>query len=446
MPASRHAPGPKGHVFLGSLPEFTQDMLGFSAHCAQTYGDVVSLRLVNHPVCLLNHPEHFEYVLITHHRNFIKHRLFWRHVTAMFGKGLLVNEGDPWLRQRRLMQPTFHREQISTYGQVMVRYTEQMLNDWRDGETLDIHPQMRQLTMGIVAKALFDVEMASDVEQRISHALDLAIKEIVTRIRRPFKIADWVPIPGNLRYQRTVRQLNELVYGIIKARRASKADRGDLLSRLMTVQNEDGSTMTDRQLRDEVVTFFLAGHDTTALTLVWTWYLLSQHPEVATKLLAELDSVLNGRPPTVDDVPRLSYTRMVITESMRLYPPAYSLGREAVNDCEIGGYVIPRGTTVLLSPWVMHRDERFFEQPEAFIPQRWADDLAKRLPRLAYLPFGGGPRVCIGQSFAMMEAALLLTTIAQRFNLTLSPDQQVEPLTSITLQPKSGMRMSLSAR
>jgi cytochrome P450 len=446
MAAVRRAPGPEGRFLLGNLPDFGRDMLGFFTECAREYGDVVSLRLGGFPACLLNHPKHFEYVLVTNHRNFVKHSFFWRHVTALFGESLLTSEGDSWLRRRRLAAPAFQHERVAGYGRVMVDYAERRLEGWRDGGTLDIHQEMMRLTMGIVTRTLFDIEMTGEAADEIGGAFDTGSAEIAVRFRRPFKIPDAVPLPSNLRYRRAVRRLDELVYGIIRGRRAAQGDRGDLLSMLMAARDEDGGAMTDEQLRDEVITLFLAGHETTALALSWTWFLLAQHPEKEAKLHAELDRVLGGRAPTVEDLPHLSYAGMVFHESMRLYPPAYAFGREAVEDCEIGGFHIARGTTLFISPWVAHRDERFFERPEEFEPERWEGNLMKRLPKLAYLPFGGGPRVCIGNSFATMEATLLLATIARKFKLRLAADQAVAPFPSITLRPLSGMRMTAAAR
>ncbi|MGI9165226.1 MAG: cytochrome P450 [Pyrinomonadaceae bacterium] len=446
MTVLRKAPGPKGHFLLGNLPDFGSDMLGFFVNCAREYGDVVSLRLGGYPACLLNNPKYFEYVLITNHRNFIKHSFFWRHVTSLFGESLLTSEGDSWLRRRRLAAPAFHGQRVESYGRVMVDYAERMLSRWRDGEVRDIHQEMMHLTMQIVTKTLFDIEMTGAAADEVGQAFNMATAEVGARFRRPFKIPESIPIPGNLRYRRAVRRLNELVYGIIKERRGDHGDRGDFLSMLLAARDENGSAMSDEQLRDEVITLFLAGHETTALVLTWTWYLLSQHPEKEAKLFAELDSVLGGRAPTVNDIPRLLYTEMIAYESMRLYPPAYAFGRQSLADCEIGGYHIARGTTLFLSPWVIHRDERYFENGEQFEPERWKDDLIKRLPKLAYVPFGGGPRVCIGNSFALMEATLLLATIARSFKLRLVTNKVMIPFPSITLRPLAEMRMQVSAR
>lgn len=438
-------PGPPGHFLVGNLPEFARDLLAFHEHCRDTYGDIVRLKLGTRTVYVLNHPDLIHEVLVANHRNFIKHSFFWRHVTAIFGSGLLTSEGDSWLRQRRLMAPAFHRERITGYGQTMVAYTERMLDTWRAGEVRNVHHDMMHLTLEIVGKVLFDADVGGDADA-IGTAFDAVTDEIAARFRRPVFIPDWIPLPGNVRYNRGVRTLNNLVYRIIREHRANGAQGGDLLSMLMQARDEDGNQMNDRQLRDEAVTLLLAGHETTALALSWTWYLLSLHPEVDAKLYAELRSVLNGRSPTPADMRALPHTERVIQESMRLFPPAYGFGREAVADCEIGGYDVPAGTTVFMSPWLMHHDARWFDEPQRFNPDRWSDGLAERLPRHAYLPFGGGPRICIGNTFAMMEAVLLLATIAQRFRLERVSDEPVKPHTTITLRPHGGVTLRVAQR
>lgn len=442
-------PGPKGHFLLGNLPEFSKDLLGFITQCAREYGDIVRLRLANRVAYLLNHPDYIEYVLVTNHRNFVKNSFFWRHVKAVFGSGLLTSEGDFWLRERRLCQPAFHREQIAGYGQVMVNLTAQILADWHDGEVRDVHQDMMRLTSRIASRTLFGTDVGAEVEQ-IEPAVNVVIKEIAVRFRRPFPIPDSVPTPRNLRYRAAIKRLDDLIYRVIRERRAAAGaggERGDdLMSLLLHAQDIDGTRMTDRQLRDEAMTLFIAGHETTALALSWTWYLLSQHPDIEAKLWAELQTVLGGRPPGVADLARLTYTERVVMESLRLYPPAYGFGREALQDCEIGGYSVPKGTTLFMSQWVMHRSSRYFPDPEAFLPDRWADGLAKRLPRYAYCPFGGGPRTCIGSGFAMMEAVLLLATIAQKFRLTLVPGHPIVLYPSLTLRPAHGVRVVLERR
>jgi cytochrome P450 len=394
---------------------------------------------------LLSHPDLIETVLVTNHRNFVKHRFFWRHVTAIFGNGLLTSHGARWVQQRKLIQPAFHRDRINGYGAVMVECTERMLDTWRDGQTRDLHADMMRVTMEIVVRTLFGGDVNEEDAVAVSDAFNVTIEQIAVRFRRPFKIPDWVPLPENRRFNRAIRELDRLIYGFIRERRASPGGN-DVLSTLVAARDESGEAMSDEQIRDEAITLFLAGHETTALALSWTWYLLSQHPETLAKLQEELDAVLEGRPPAAEDVPRLEYTNRVVLESMRLYPPAYGFGREAVEDCEIGGYHVPKGSTVHMFPWIVHRDERWYPDPLRFDPDRWKNDFAKTLPAFAYLPFGGGPRRCIGNSFAMMEAVLLVAAIAQRFTLTLAEGHVVEPFASITLRPKYGMKMRLNAR
>jgi cytochrome P450 len=437
--ATRRPPGPKGLPLLGNLLEFRRDLLRYYLEWSRDYGDAVALNLAGWPVVLLNNPDYAEYVLVRNHRNFIKFPLFFRKVRAIFGQGLLTSEGEFWHRQRRLAAPAFHAQRVAGYGDVMVRDTELMLAGWRAGEPRDVHTEMMAVTLRIAAKTLFNAEVDRDVAD-IGQAFDAIADEIARRVRNPFVIPDSIPLPGNIRYLRGVRRIDRLVDSIIEERQTDPdVDRGDLLSMLMLARDDDGKPMTEKQLRDEVVTLLLAGHETTALALSWTWYLLAQHPEVDAKLAAELREVLGGRPPVASDLPRLRYAEQVVMEAMRIYPPAWGFGREALADCEIGGYAIPAGTTVIISPWVSHRNPRYFPGPTAFRPERWDNDFAATLPRFAYIPFGGGPRICIGNRFAMMEAVLVLATMAQRFRMELAGNQPVVPLPSITLRPKGGI-------
>jgi cytochrome P450 len=435
---AKRPPGPKGLPLLGNMLEFNRDVLRYYNEWAREYGDIVALQLGAWPVVLLNNSDYAEYVLVRNHRNFIKFPLFFRQVRAIFGQGLLTSEGEFWHRQRRLAAPAFHAQRVASYGDVMVRDTERMLASWQPGELRDAHADMMALTLRIAAKTLFNAEVDEDVAD-IGRAFNTIAEEIAVRVRRPFLIPDVIPTPSNVRYARGLRRVDRLVTTIIKERQAHGGDRGDLLSMLMLARDDEGRPMTEQQLRDEVITLLLAGHETTALALSWTWYLLSQHPDVDAKLAAELQEVLGGRAPAVSDLPRLRYAEQVVTEAMRLYPPAWGFGREAVADCEIGGYAIRAGTTVIVSPWVSHRDPRYFDEPTRFRPERWADDFAAKLPRFAYIPFGGGPRICIGNRFAMMEAVLVLATVAQRFRLEWQRDRAVVPLPSITLRPKDGV-------
>ena len=441
-------PGPRDRFLIGNFPLGTPDALGTLTRWAREYGDIFYYRFFHVHVYFLNRPDFIEDVLVTDHRRFIKGRGLQAN-RRLFGNGLLTSEGDFWRRQRRLSQPAFHRERVESYASVMVAYTERMLASWQEGERRDVHQEMMRLTLEIVAKVLFDTEVAGQVEE-VGKALE-AIMFQNTRGQMLFPALRHLPTPGNWRYRRAVKRLDKIIYGIIGQRRTARPDgisqpAGDLLSLLLAAQDEDGSRMTDQQLRDEVMTLILAGHETTALLLSWTWYLLSEHPEVDARLGEELHRVLDGRSPTVADLPRLPYTEKIVKESLRLYPPAYIVARIAPEGYQIGGYAVRPGASVVMSQWVMHRDRRYFDEPERFHPDRWTEEFEKRLPKFAYFPFGGGPRMCIGSSFAMMEAALLLATIAQRFQLRVLPGQTIVPLPAITLRPKYGVPVTLSKR
>jgi cytochrome P450 len=438
-------PGPKGLPLLGNLPELARDLLGFFGRCSREYGEIVGFRLGMWPALLLSNPRDIEQVLVKEHHNFVKHRFFWRHVTAIFGNGLLTSEGDVWVRQRHLAAPAFSGQRLASYGDAMVGYTRRMLDGWKSGEVRDVHADMMAVTLRIAAKTLFSAEVEHEVAE-IDDALNVLMEEIASRFTRPFPIPDALPIPSNIRYRRSVRQIEAVVERIIRERRSTGQDAGDLLSLLMQARDENGKPMSDRQLRDETFTILLAGHETTALTLSWAWYLLGRHAEIQDQLQAEISNVLGQRAPTVDDLPKLRFTENVISEAMRLYPPAYAVGRESLRACEIGGYFVPAGTTIFASQWVQHRDPRYYDDPTAFRPSRWAGDLARKLPRFAYFPFGGGPRICIGMRFAMMEAVLILATMAQRFRLEWQPDRVVVPFPSITLRPKGGIWVKTAAR
>jgi cytochrome P450 len=358
---------------------------------------------------------------------------------------LIGSEGDFWLRQRRLIQPAFLRERVASYGANMVAAAERRLAAWQHGETHDMQVEMAQITLEIVAQALFGADVTAEC-RHVGIALEEALRCFVARMQNPIILPEWVPTPTSLRLRRAVRRLDAIVYRMIEERRRRREERDDLLSLLLHAQDEDGSRMTNQQLRDETMTLFLAGHETTALALTWTWYLLAQHPEVEARLVDELERVVGGRTPTVADMSRLRYTERVIQEVMRLYPPVYAIGREAVQDCVIGGYHVPAGTTLLMSQWVMHRHPRYFPAPEVFNPDRWTEEHAKRLPKYAYFPFGGGPRVCIGNTFAMLEAVLVLATLAPKVHFSLLPGHPVRPRPLVTLRPEYGIKGIITRR
>jgi cytochrome P450 len=400
------------------------------------YGDIVTMRYYNFRVFFVSHPDYIEQVLVTDNRKFIKGRIL-RKNRQLFGNGLLTSEGDFWLRQRRLAQPAFHRARIASYADTMVRFALRIASEWSGGEERDIHAEMMRLTLSIVAKTLFDADVDREAKS-VGQALE-AIMHLNSDFRKLLITPTWLPTPRKVRATFATAKLNRIIYRFIDERRATGTDNGDLLSMLLAARDDDGSRMTNRQLRDESITIFLAGHETTANALSWTWMLLAQNPQVEATLHEELDRVLGGRAPTIDDLPNLRYTGHVVSESMRLYPPAWGMARLAIEDTEIAGYQIAKGCGVSLAQWVVHRDPRWFEAPLEFRPERWEGDLLKRIPRFAYFPFGGGPRQCIGNNFAVMEATLLLATLAQQFRISLMPGREIIPAASITLRPKTGI-------
>jgi len=444
MTVATRPPGPRGSWLGGNIGQFRRGRLDFYTSCVRTYGDFVALRFGPYRIILVSDPDAIEYVLSTGARNFSKHFAL-RINPLILGNGLLTSEGDFWRRQRRLIQPAFQRSRLGSYGPAFVSLTQRMLERWQPGRQVDILTEMERLTLDIAGKTLFGADVeddARDVGAALKVAQDCFIARFGSLIRLPLS---W-PTPGNIRLRRAVRQLDTILYRIIDERRRSNTDRDDVLSLLLTAQEEDGSRMTAQQLRDEAMTLFLAGHETTALTLSWAWACLGQNPEADGKLAAEVKEVLGERLPTADDLPRLRYTEWIVMETLRLYPPAYIIGREALTACEVGGYPVPKGMTVLMCQWVMHRDPRFFDQPEKFRPERWAEGLAQRIPKYAYFPFGGGPRLCIGNTFATMEAVLVLATIAQKYRFTVLPEHPILPAANFTLRPMHGVKARLTSR
>lgn len=446
MPIENNPPSPKHVPFLGHLTKFRRDPLKLLLDSARAHGDVVHLRFGPQAIYLLNNPDYIRDVLVTNSRNFVKSRGL-EMAKKFLGESLLTSEGEFHRRQRRLAQPAFHRQRINAYAAVMVEHASRTRNRWAPGETLDIWQEMMRLTLGIVGKTLFDADVESEASE-IGKALT-SVMQLFERITNPFAgLLDKLPLPSNLRWLKAKQRLDSTIHRIIDEHRASGVDRGDLLSMLLLAQDEegDGGMMTDAQLRDEAMTLFVAGHETTANALTWTWYLLSQHPAVEARVHAEIDSVLAGGIPIADDVAKLRYTEMVFAESMRLYPPAWTLGRRVLSDYPVGEYVLPAGSIVLMSPWVTHHDARYFPEPFKFDPERWTPEARESRPKFSYFPFGGGPRVCIGEQFAWMEGVLLIAAIAQGWKMRLAADQIVEPKPMITLRPRYGMRMVVEKR
>ena len=446
--APRVAPRVPGRLLTGVMPEFTRDSLAFVVKVARRYGDVARARFLYIDAYFVSRPDLIEQVLVTESRNFVKPRSMRTPFFArVVGRGLLTSEGDFWRRQRRLAQTAFHRDRISSYADEMSRSTERLIAGWRDGETRDLHEDMQRLTMEIVTGTLFSAQL-DDADAEV-------IWDALAEIARPFAsqatlkwIADnRLPTPARRRFFRNVALLDEVVYRIIAARRASGEDRGDLLSMLLAARDEDGGRMDDRQLRDEVMTLFLAGQETTALALTWAWHLLGENPQAEASLHAELDEVLEGgRAARFDDLPRLRQAEAVVKESMRLYPPAWGVGREAARECEIGGYRVPKGAQVFMMSYAVQRDPRFFREPEKFRPGRWLSGETDSLPKFAYFPFGGGPRLCIGNSFAMTETVICLATIARRFRFRPAPGHTVSPMPAMSLRLRGGLKVTVAAR
>jgi len=420
-----------------------QNPLDYFTDMARKYGDVFGMRIGNFRSFFVNHPDLIEDVLVKNARLYHKGRILQAN-KYLFGEGLLTSEGDFWLRQRRLAQPAFHRARVEAYAATMVEYAQEHAAGWQAGQERDIHEEMMQLALRIVGKTLFDADVTRDAKE-VGETLDLLLR-LAANFGRTILVPLWVPTPRNIRAKLGIKRLEKVIYRIIAEKRASGRDTGDLLSLLLAVQDEDGTRMNDRQLRDETITLFLAGHETTANTLSWTWWLLAQHPAVERKFHEELHGVLGGRAPALQDLPRLPYLNLVLTESLRLYPTAWGMARLAIEEHEIAGYPVHPKNGVAFAQWVVHRDARWFDAPLEFRPERWENGLAKQLPRFAYFPFGGGPRQCIGNQFALMEASLVLATLGQKFRFALVPGHKVTPLASITLRPRDGIRVRLEPR
>lgn len=439
----RLPPGPRSFLPGRFLRAMQRAPIPFFARLARDYGDAAAFSVGPQRIVFFNHPDLVRELLVAQNRFFHKSRVLQR-TKIIFGEGLLTSEDPLHLRQRRLVQPAFHRERIARYAEVMVERAARTREQWRDGQELDVHHEMMRLTLEVVAKTLFDAEVEGEADE-IGAALTRLI-DLFPQLMNPLApLLLKVPIPSTLRFRRAIERLDRTIYGIIGERRASGQDRGDLLSMLLLAQDEegDGGGMTDLQVRDEAMTLFLAGHETTANALAWTFYLLSQHPDVAGALDAHLATVLGDRLPSAADYPRLDFAEMVLAESMRLFPPAWAVSRLALEDVTIGDWLVPRGAVAAVCEAVMHRDPRFWTDPDRFDPSRFTPEAKAARPKFAYFPFGAGPRICIGEGFAWMEGVLMLATLAQRWRMELL-SRDVRPQASITLRPRGGIRVRVS--
>jgi cytochrome P450 len=421
------------------------DPIQLFQHLATTYGDAAHYKLGRQHIIFLNHPDYIREVLVVQNQNFVKERTVQR-MKILVGEGLITSE-DPFHRKQRVLaQPAFYRQRISGYADDIVSKACSHRAGWQDGETRDVALEMMHLALDIVAKTLFDSDVAAEVAE-ISREVNAIMRLYNFLVILPYaEMLQHYPLPGMRRFRRARARLDAIVYRMIQEHRQGDRDRGDLLSMLLAARYDDGSAMSDQQIRDEVMTILLAGYETMANALTWTWYLLSQNPDVEQRFHSEVDSVLQGRSPVFEDAPKLKYTEMVLSESMRLYPPAWAMGRYALGDFALGPYYLPRGTNIFVSQYVTHRDPRYFPDPERFDPERWTPEAKTARPRFSYFPFGGGARQCIGESFAWMEGVLVLTTLAQRWRLRLLPGHPVERQALITLRPKYGMKMTVEAR
>jgi cytochrome P450 len=429
------------------MRDFGRDSLRFIQGVSQAYGDVVRYRIATMWWYQVNHPDGVRRVLQENNHNYPKSNLTRSILTPVLGNGLFTSEGGLWLRQRRLMQPAFHRRRVAAFGGIMADATRSMLERWapmaESGTPVDVSAEMTSLTLQVASESLFHAH-AGEEPAVVAAAVKTLVEEVNYRYQVPFYPPQSVPTPRNRKLRSALRTLDRAVYTIIdEHRRWGKGD--DLLSLLMETRDADtGEAMGDRQLRDEVITLFIAGHETTASALSWAFYLISNHPEVEQRLRAELDEVLGpdaGRVPDVEDLPRLKYTGMVMDETMRLYPPAWIFDRQAVADDEVRGYRIPAGATVMISPYVLHRHPDFWDRPDEFDPERFSSEMSAGRPRYAYFPFGGGPRQCIGKAMALVEAQLILATVISRFRLVAS--RPIEPQPLVTLRPRTSLTMNL---
>lgn len=435
-------PGPRAWTPLGQLLPIQRDVLGFLSGLAREYGDVAWFTVGPIRAVLLNHPDHIQDVLVTNHRNFVKGRPL-RLAKELLGEGLLTSEGELHGRQSRIVSPVLHPQRLPGYGPVVTDYALRASQCWSDAAPIDILEEMTRLALAVAGKTMFSWDIDTAVADGIGRALDDAVR-LFSRVALPgAERLLRLPLPSNRRFFRARAHLDAVIYGVIEERRRNPGGQNDLLARLLQAQDSEGdhARMTDRQVRDEALTLFLTAFDTVSLSLTWVWYALARHPEAATALRDELDRVLGGRLPTVEDLARLPYTRMVLSEALRLYPPIYTIAREALASFSAGGYTIPGGTLVLMSPYVMQRDPRYFAEPERFEPLRWDSATAAKPPRYAYFPFGSGPRGCIGQAYALQEASLILATLAQRWGLELVPGYRLVLRPLINLRPRSGIPM-----
>ena len=441
---SKTIPGPRGLPVLGVLPEMVRDMLGLFTNTAREYGGIAQFKLLNKNYLLVTNPDYVKYILQDNYKNYIRGRSV-ETGRVLLGNGLPLIDGDFWLRERRMLQPAFHRERLGKLADTAANVVNSFMQGWeekaRRDQTLDMDDEMMRLTLTVIIKSMFSADIDGQI-QALSHAFNVASKFMLWRSQQMWAPPLSVPVPRNVEYNRAFKILNETIYPLIADARKNPKD--DLLGLMLEMRDADtGEGMSDQQARDEVVTIFFAGHETSAATMAWAFYLLSGHPEIEERMRDEVNSVLNGRTPTFAELPKLSYMQQVLNEVLRLYPAAYLFAREAVVDDAIDGYPVPVGTLIFLTPYITHRDPKYWPEPEAFDPNRFSPEQVAARPRHVYYPFGEGPHLCIGNNFAMMEMQLILTMALQRFRLKLVPNHPIALKPEATLRPKYGMKMTI---
>lgn len=441
--AVRRVPRARGLPFVGSAIEFSRDTLGFLQRQAALHGDLFRVKILGRDLHIVVHPDDIERVLVRDHA--VMHKdLFTQDLSKILGNGLVTSEGEHWKKQRKLVSHAFTPAKIRGYADTMAEVAGEAARALSDGQVLDIHEEMTRLTLDVVAKTLFDADVRADARV-VGEAMQV-LSDFGASLEAGLLLPTWLPTPGSRRAGRAIARIDEVLYRIIAARRGSSGGGDDVLATLLRARDEQGGGMSDRELRDECVTLFLAGHETTAIALSFAFYLLSKHPEVEARLHAELERVLGGRSPTYADVEALELTARIVKETMRLLPPVWAIGRQLLEDLELRGFLLPKGSQLALCQWLVHHDARWFPDPEAFDPERWLEAGAKSLPRFAYFPFGGGPRQCIGNRFALTEAILILAMVTQRYRLDVAPGHPIalEPL--ITLRPRHGILVTSTER
>lgn len=444
QPSVKTIPGPRGLPIFGVMPEMIRDMLGLFTKTAREFGGIAQFKLLNSTYFLITNPDYVKYILQDNYKNYIRGRSV-ETGRVLLGNGLPLIDGDFWLHERRLLQPAFHRERIAALASTASRVIDSFLRNWehhaRSNQPIDLDDEMMRLTLTVIIKSMFNSDI-DDKIQSLSHAFNVASKFMLWRSQQMWAPPLSVPVPRNVEYNRAFQVLNDTIYPLIADARKNPKD--DLLAMLLAMRDEEtGEGMSDQQARDEVVTIFFAGHETTAAAMTWAFYLLSEHPEVEERVRDELATILNGRAPAFADLPRLTYTQQVINEVLRLYPPAYLFAREAVTEDVIDGYLIPPKTLIFITPFITHRDPKYWHDPETFDPDRFTPEQVASRPRHHYYPFGEGPHVCIGNNFALMEMQLILATALQRFRLKLVPNHPIDFKPEATLRPKHGMKMTV---